>query len=109
MFETRTTPAGWYLDAFIKGPGYSQTLARPEKVRQLGRWHHVAQVCDGRRYATFVNGELEAEAEVAFTPQGPGRSSVGVRMDHVDWFKGAIAVARFTPRALTPAQFTMMR
>ncbi|HEY8616576.1 LamG-like jellyroll fold domain-containing protein [Phenylobacterium sp.] len=109
LFEVRVTDAGWYLDAFIKGPGYNQTLIAPEKVHPLGRWCHVAQVCDGRRYASFVNGELQAEAQVAFTAQGPGRTSVGVRMNRVDWFRGGLAVARFTPRALKPAQFTMTR
>jgi hypothetical protein len=109
LFEVRVVEAGWYLDAFIKGPDYSQTLMNAEKTHPLGRWSHVAQVCDGKRYACFVDGELQADAAVDFRPQGPGRTSVGVRMNRVDWFRGAVAEARFTPRALRPSEFRMLR
>lgn len=105
LFEIRVAEDAWWLDAFVKGPGYSQALIDPEKRHPVGRWSHVAQVCDGRRYACFVDGVLQAEAQIAFAPQGPGRSSVGVRMNRVDWFNGAIRECRFTPAALTPAQF----
>lgn len=105
LFEVRVVEDAWYLDAFVKGPGYNQTLIAPEKRHPVGRWAHVAQVCDGRTYACFVDGALQAQAEIAFTAQGPGRTSVGVRMNRVDWFQGALREARFTPAALTPAQF----
>lgn len=105
LFEVRVVEDSWYLDAFVKGPGYSQTLIAPEKRHPVGRWAHVAQVCDGRTYACFVDGVLQAQAGIAFRPQGPGRTSVGVRMNRVDWFHGALREARFTPAALTPAEF----
>jgi len=35
----------------------------------------------------------------AYLPQGPGHSSVGVRINHVSYFKGAVMRARFAPRA----------
>lgn len=105
LFEIRVVEDAWYLDAFVKGPGYSQALIDPEKRHPVGRWAHVAQVCDGRTYACFVDGVLQAEAQVAFRPQGSGRTSVGVRMNRVDWFQGAVREARFTRRALTPAEF----
>jgi hypothetical protein len=65
----------------------------------------VAQTYDGKTYRSYVNGVLQGEAEVAYAPQGPGHMMVGVRMNHVNWFKGAVAEARFTPRALTPDEF----
>lgn len=105
LFEVRVVEDAWYLDAFVKGPGYSQTLIAPEKRHPVGRWAHVAQVCDGRSYACFVDGVLQAQAQIAFTAQGPGRTSVGVRMNRVDWFQGALREARFSPRALRPAEF----
>lgn len=106
LFEIRVAEDAWWLDAFVKGPGYSQVLIDPTKRHPVGRWAHVAQVCDGRRYAAYVDGVLQAEAEIAFRPQGPGRTSVGVRMNRVDWFNGAIRECRFTPAALPPGQFT---
>lgn len=106
LFEIRVVESEWYLDAFTKGPTYNHTLIFPEKRFPVGQWFHVAQTYDGTTYSSFVDGVLQGEAPLAFTPQGPGRSSVGVRMNKVSWFNGAIREARFTPRGLTPDQFT---
>lgn len=104
LFEIRVAGAGWYLDAFIKGPGYALTLVAPEKLHPLGEWRRVTQVCDGRRYAAFVDGVLQAQGQVDFKPQGPGRTSIGVRMNRVDWFRGAIRELRFMPQAVWPGR-----
>lgn len=95
LFEIRVVDQQWYLDAFIKGPGYSQVLIVPEKRFAVGRWYHVAQTFDGTTYRSFVNGMLQAEAKVAFVAQGPGRSSVGMRMNRVNPFRGAVRQASF--------------
>ncbi len=104
-FELRVVGSEWYLDTFVSGPGYKQTLAFPEKRFPLGRWYAVAQSYDGKMYRSFVNGVMQGEAAVAFTPQGPGRASVGARINRVDYYKGAIREARFSARALRPEQF----
>ncbi len=106
LFEIRVYEDQWALDAFIKGPTYNQTLLFPDRLHPVGRWHHVAQTYDGATYRSFVNGELQGEAIVGFTPQGPGRASVGTRINRVNYFNGAVAEARFTPRFLRPDQFT---
>ncbi len=106
LFEVRVVNGNqWYLDAFLNGPGYNKPLMFPNKLHPIGRWFHVAQVFDGKMYRSYVNGVLQGEAEVAFKPQLPGRAAVGMRMNRIDYFKGAVAVARFTPQALTPAEF----
>jgi len=106
LFEIRVVnEKEWYLDAFINGPGYSKALMFADKRHPIGRWYHVAQVYDGQWYRSYVNGELQGEAEVAFTPQGPGRASVGVRMNKVNYFRGAVAKARFTSAALPVSEF----
>jgi hypothetical protein len=105
LFELRVVGDQWYLDAFVNGPGYKQTLVFADKLYPIGRWHHVAQTYDGRTYRAYVNGQLQGQAKIAFTPQGPGRASVGVRMNRMNYFKGAIRQARFTPRALGPEAF----
>ncbi len=106
LFEIRVYGERWALDTFVKGPTYNQTLLFPDKLHPLGRWHHVAQTYDGKTYRSFVDGALQGEAEIAFTPQGPGRASVGTRINRVNHFDGAIAEARFTRRFLRPDQFT---
>lgn len=105
LFEVRVVPEGWYLDAFTAGPGYSQALMDPEKLHRLGEWHHVAQTYDGQMYRSYVNGVLQAEAPIAFVPQGPGYSSIGTRINRRDYFTGAVYSARFTPSALPPSRF----
>ncbi|HEY5347326.1 MAG TPA: LamG domain-containing protein, partial [Rhizomicrobium sp.] len=107
LFELRVPPGSgqWYLDAFVNGPGYKQTLAFPEKLHPIGRWYAVVQTYDGKTYRSYVDGVLQGEAEIAFVPQGPGHASVGVRMNRVNYFHGAILEARFTPRALAPEEF----
>ena len=100
LFEIRVVGDQWYLDAFAKGQGYNQTLAFADKLFPLGHWYHVAQTYDGKTYRSFVNGALQGQADMDFKPQSSGHASVGTRINRVDYFKGAVAEARFTPQAL---------
>ena len=102
LFEIRVKDGAWSLDAFATGEGYKQTLLFLDKTFPIGPWYWVAQSYDGKTYRAFVNGQLQGEADIAYRPQGQGRSSVGARMNKVDYFKGAVREARFTPRALAP-------
>jgi hypothetical protein len=105
LFELRVIDNQWCLDAFVNGPGYNRALMFRDKLHPLGEWYHVAQVYDGKVYRSYVNGEMQGQAEIQFKAQGPGRASVGVRINRVNYFKGAVRQARFTPRALSPDQF----
>jgi hypothetical protein len=105
LFEVRVVENRWYLDAFTTGPGYNKTLVVPEKTFATGRWYAVQQTFDGKIYRSYVGGVLQAEAELTYTPQGKGRTSLGMRINKVTPFHGAMLSARFTPHALTPAEF----
>lgn len=105
LFEIRVVESAWYLDAFMIGDGYKQTLIVPEKRFPVGQWYHVAQTYDGEKYSSYVNGELQAQAAMPFNPQGAGRASVGVRMNRVNYFNGTVREARFTHAALNPSAF----
>ena len=106
LFELRVINGDqWYLDAFVHGPGYNQALMFPEQQYPLGRWYHVAQTFDGKTFRSYVNGTLQGEADVAFTPQGDGATSVGTRINRLNYFHGAVRRARFTAWALSPDQF----
>jgi hypothetical protein len=110
LFELRGIEGNkFYLDAYAFGPGYSKGLMIPEKVHPFGQWYHVAQVYDGKLLKSYVNGELQGEAEIAFKPQGEGGASIGARMNKVTFFKGAVAKARFTPSALRPSEFLKLK
>ncbi|ODP37594.1 LamG-like jellyroll fold domain-containing protein [Sphingomonas turrisvirgatae] len=110
LFEIRVVDDRWYLDAFMRGPGYNQALMAPNKTFPVGRWYHVAQSYDGAVYRSYVDGVLQLELPLAFKPQGPGKASVGIRMNRVNPFKGAVRQAGFTRgEALTPDQFVLKR
>ncbi|MFN6981731.1 MAG: LamG-like jellyroll fold domain-containing protein [Brevundimonas sp.] len=106
LFEIRVVQDRWYLDAFTRGPGYNHTLIFPDRLYPCGQWFHVAQTFDGRLYRSYVDGVLQGEAPLAFTAQGPGRASVGCRINRLNYFNGAVRQARFTPAALPPERFT---
>jgi hypothetical protein len=105
LFELRIVDDRWYFDSFVHSGDADKALINRERLHPLGAWYHVAAVYDGREFRNYVNGVQEGAAEIHFDAQGAGRSSVGVRMNLVDYFKGAIHVARFTRRALQPAAF----
>jgi len=105
LFEIRIRGENWFLDSFLMSPAGSKALFNRDHEHPLGRWYHVAQVYDGKRYRNYINGVMENEADVAFTPSRAGHTSVGVRINRQDYFKGAIARSRFTRAALTPAEF----
>ena len=105
MFEVRVVKDQWYLDAFVQSKAGSKALAFPQKLHPINQWYAVEQTYDGKTYRAYVNGLQEGEADVAFTPHGPGHVMVGVRMNRVNYFKGSVALARFTDHALSPAEF----
>ena len=102
LFEIRVEGHEWYLDTFVTGPGYKAALIDAKKRFPIGHWYHVAQCFDGKTYQSFVNGVLQAELDIAFVPQGVGQTSIGRRINRVDYFKGAIHSAQFHPAHVKP-------
>jgi len=105
LFEIRVKGSEWWLDSYAHSGDHGQALIDPKNRHPLGEWYAVEAVYDGREFRNYVNGELEGRAEIALQPQGAGHTSVGVRINRVNYFKGAVRQARFTPRALSPAEF----
>jgi hypothetical protein len=106
LFELRTKDGQWWLDAFVTGTGYRSLLLFEDKKHPVGQWYHVAQTFDGKMHRSYVNGVLQGELALnAYKPMGSGAASVGTRINRVNYFKGALRQARFTPRALAPDEF----
>jgi hypothetical protein len=104
LIETRVRPGGaWYLDTYIQTELDNCTLVDATKVHPAGAWYAAALSYDGRTMRHFVNGREELSRGLRFRPLGPGRTSLGMRLNRVHWFKGAIRTVRFTPRALPAA------
>lgn len=105
LFEIRVVGDRWLLDSYNFSTAGNRALMNRSSLHPLGVWYHVAAVYDGKVFSNYVNGVQDGSAEVELTPQGSGRSSIGVRINLVDYFKGAIHSARFTRRALPPTLF----
>jgi hypothetical protein len=105
LFEIRVIGDQWCLDSFAMSPSGSKALMDRAKLHPLGNWYAVAAVYDGRWYRNYVNGVEQNAAEVKLTPQGEGQTSIGVRINRVDYYKGAIRLARMTRRALPISEF----
>lgn len=105
LFETRIIGGRWCLDSFVLSGQASRALLNRDRLHSLGEWHHVAMVYDGREFRNYVDGELQGSAAIHFAPQGAGHSSVGVRINRRDYFKGAVRLARMTRHALGPEEF----
>ena len=105
LFEIRVINGQWCLDAFNKSSTAQKALMNRSNLHPLGVWYHVAAVYDGAEFRSYINGVQDGAAQVRLAPQGAGRTAVGVRMNKLFYFKGAVRTARFTRRALAPAEF----
>jgi hypothetical protein len=125
LFELRLAGNTWFLVSFVQS---GTAIARAYAVafpHPVGAWYHVALVVDGVSMKHYVNGTYEnagpcpmtegctpADVQMlatpyplAYKPIGMGSTSLGCRITESAFLKGAIRLARFTPRVLAPAQF----
>ena len=92
LIETRLTPDGkWALDTFLMNGTNRLPLLDRTLLHPTGVWTWAALRYDGRLMSSYVNGKKELEGPIAFPPMRKvGRTSLGVRLNEVYWFKGAI-------------------
>ncbi len=105
LFEIRIRDGQWCLDSFATSGGQSKALLNCEKKYPFGKWYRVTTVYDGKMLKNYVGDELQGEGEVKLVPQRAGHSSVGVRINLKDYYKGAIWGTRFTREALGVGDF----
>jgi hypothetical protein len=105
LFEVRIVDGQWCLDSFASSAESNRTLLNCKLLHPLGKWYRVTAVYDGKTLRNYVDDEVQGEGPLDLKPQMPGHSSIGVRINKVYWFKGAILMARMTPRALQPDEF----
>ena len=105
LLETRLVGDQWFLDTYIRSGDNNRTLFAENFKHPVGVWYHVALVFDGSEMRHYVDGKLEMSGPLSISPLADGQTSIGVRMNRVFWFKGAIRRARFTAKALRPNEF----
>jgi len=108
LFEIRIVDGQWCLDSFASSNGNNRTLLNCKLLHPLGKWYRVTAVYDGKELRNYVEDELEGSGELKLVPQFPGHTSIGVRINKVYWFKGAVLMARMTRRALPVEEFLKM-
>ena len=111
LFETRLTADDkWYLDTFIRSKDFDCTLLNKELFHPLGAWYHLAMSCDGQQQINYVNGTQENRGPINFAPMdNTGALSVGVRLNRVCWFIGAISEMHLTAEAIGPEEFCLLQ
>ena len=108
LFEIRIRDGQWCLDSFATSGGQNKALLNCEKLHSFGQWYRVTTVYDGKMLKNYVGDELQGEGEVHLVPQRPGRSSMGVRINLKDYYKGSVYSSRFTRSALGVGDFLKM-
>jgi hypothetical protein len=109
LFEIRVIGDQWALDSFAMSGAESLALLDLTKLHALGVWHAAAAVYDGHEFRNYVDGLLEGSGPLHLTPQGAGHTSIGTRINRVNYFKGAVLEARMTRRVLAPSEFLRAR
>jgi hypothetical protein len=105
LLETRLVGDQWFLDTYIRSGESNRALFAENFKHRVGVWYHIALVFDGTEMRHYVDGKLEMSGPLSIAPLEQGQTSIGVRLNRVFWFKGAVRMARFTARALAPAEF----
>jgi hypothetical protein len=105
LFEIRVIGNEWCLDGFVKSGENGLTLIDRSKLFPIGKWYRATIVFDGSQLRAYVGDALQGEGPLTFVPQTAGRTSVGMRINQVSPFHGAVLLARMTPKALAPADF----
>jgi putative heme-binding domain-containing protein len=105
LFEIRVVEDKWFLDCYAESGGVGKALMNRQALHPLGAWYHVACVYDGKELSSYVDRVREVAAPLQLAPAREGHASIGVRINKVYYFKGAVRLARFTKRALSPEEF----
>ncbi|MFI1745468.1 LamG-like jellyroll fold domain-containing protein [Thalassobellus sediminis] len=95
----------WTLDTFIKSGSSSKALLDYSFTHNLDTWNHAALTYKDGVMAHYVNGQKELEGNVDYQIINSGQTSLGVRLNKVSWFKGAIHSVKVTPSVLSPTEF----
>lgn len=105
LIELRTTTeASFVVSTFLRSGAEQLALVNEKALHPAARWYWVALGYKGGQLSHAVNGVLESDGKVAFTPLRKGQMSLGARLNREAWFKGCVREIRFSPTALSAAE-----
>lgn len=105
LMELRANEDTWYFDSYICSDGNKIALIDSSLTHPLNQWYHVAFVVNNGQLSSYVNGQKELSGEISMIPFKSGKTSIGVRLNKVCWYKGKISKIKITPKALNPNEF----
>jgi hypothetical protein len=112
MFEIRIHDDKWCIDTVAinvvagERPRSGIMLnCDAQHLFPVDRWYAVTTTYDGKMLRTYVDGALQGEVAVSLLPLGKGGTAVGTRYTKRDYFTGDVFSARFSNKALAPAEF----
>lgn len=97
--------SNWSLDTFIKSGASNKTLLDYNFTHNLNSWHHAALTYQNGIMTHYVNGNKELEGNVTYQNVSSGQTSLGMRLNQVSWFKGAIRAVKITNDVVSPNDF----
>ncbi len=108
LIELRLTDANtWFVDTHIRADSAALTLLAKHLPHPLGPWYHIALAYENGVGTHYVNGVEEMSGRVPYIPVENAHVSIGMRMNKVWYFKGAIRSVGMTRRALRPGEFKL--
>lgn len=106
LVELRSVPGKkWYLDTFIKSGTSNKTLVDTAKTHPSDKWYHAALVYKNGVMTHFVDGVEELTGAVTYVPVASGKTSVGMRLNNIHFYKGAVKTVKVSHKALLPSDF----
>lgn len=110
LTEIRMVKGQWCLDSHGTSGDHHTTLLNcdAQHLFAADRWYRVTTVFDGKTMRNYIGSVEQGEGAFTLVPMRAGRTAVGIRINKIYPFKGAILMARMTPRALAPSEFLQM-
>ncbi len=97
----------WYIDTHIRADSALLTCLAKNNPHPVDNWYHVVFVYNNGMARHYVNGIEEMSGKVNYIPVDSANVSLGMRMNKIWFFKGAIASVAFSKRDLKPGEFLL--
>jgi len=108
LIELRLTEdEHWFLDTFIKDGNSNLALYAEQFPHPVDNWYHAALTYKEGIMSHYVDGVEEMSGAVQYSKMFSGKTSIGVRLNEVSWYKGAIRILKVTHKALDPQDFIL--
>ena len=97
----------WFIDTHIQADSAFLTCLAKEFPHPVDQWYHVVFTYADGVAKHYVNGVEEMRGNVQYIPVDSASVSLGMRMNTVSFFRGAIHSVAFSKRGLKPGGFLL--